>query len=133
MKVKLGIVGASSTQPSAYQQVYDVVKAELNKVGKDNLELVSGGATGVDSIAEQVASDLGIPIKVFKPKSQTWEHFKERNIQIANYSTRVVSFANKLSTTKCYHCENANKDNNHQKTAGCYTGYKNGNYQTIIL
>jgi hypothetical protein len=97
------------------------------------IEIVSGGASGVDSLAIQIAKDLNIPYKVFEPKTPNWDGFKARNLEIAKYSTKVVSFANKFTTTKCYHCERVGKDNNHEKTAGCYTGYNHGEYETIVL
>ena len=45
----------------------------------------------------------------------------------------IVSFALPFKTTKCYHCTNAGRDDNHEKTAGCYTGKANGNYEVIIM
>jgi hypothetical protein len=131
--LKLGIVGASRTTDD--NLAYEQIKIYVQNLQKENpeIEIVSGGASGVDSLAIQIAKDLNIPYKVFEPKTPNWDGFKARNLEIAKYSTKVVSFANKFTTTKCYHCERVGKDNNHEKTAGCYTGYNHGEYETIVL
>ena len=138
--VYIGIVGTSN--PLDYDVAHSVVlgyvkrlleSSSLEIFGRDNLCIVSGGAKGIDTIAENVAQQLGIEFRKFAPKSQTWEHFKERNLKIANMCNRVVSFVNPLVSQKCYHCENARKDNNHERSGGCYTGRMNGNYEVVVI
>jgi hypothetical protein len=138
--MKLAIVGSSQTMSwNAYHQVKEYVEA-LQKENPE-IEIVSGGAKGIDTIAENVAKELDIPTKVFLPEKDEngkigWDQYKARNLQIAKYATKVVSFANPLSeaeSIKCYHCARVGKDNNHFKTAGCYTGYQHGEYEVVIL
>ena len=47
--------------------------------------LISGGCPkgGVDIWAEEVADELKIPKRIFKPSSLDWEGYKTRNIKIA--------------------------------------------------
>jgi len=57
-------------------------------------EIVSGGAVGIDSIAQAASHVLNVPIKIFLPKFQ--EYGKNaplmRNIQIIEYSDIVLAF-----------------------------------------
>jgi len=32
-----------------------------------DVEIVTGGAAGVDSFAEEIAKELGLPVKIFRP------------------------------------------------------------------
>lgn len=139
--VYLGIVGTSNPLNDsvansvvlAYVKNFVENSPALETFGRENLCIVSGGAKGIDTIAENVAGQLGIHFRKFMPKSQTWEHFKERNLKIADMCNKVVSFVNPLYDQKCYHCENAGKDNNHERSGGCYTGRMNGNYEVVVI
>jgi len=50
-------------------------------VGRDII--ISGGATGIDSIAEKLAKERGFRFVVFKPRTNTWESYRERNWSMA--------------------------------------------------
>lgn len=129
---KIGIVGSSKVEDniSAYKQIKEFILEQFKST--PFIEIVSGGADGVDKIAIDIAKELCIAHKEFLPKTQDWAGFKPRNIKIAEYCDEVVSFALPLKTKKCYHC-NAN----HEKTAGCWTAkYARGipkKGRTIIL
>ena len=48
---------------------------------------------------------------------------------IAKYCDKIYSLALPKTKTACYHCGR----DDHEKTAGCWTGKKNGNYEVVIL
>jgi nucleoside-diphosphate-sugar epimerase len=57
------------------------------------IEIVSGGAVGVDQMAEAVARELGIPVRVFRPTMPGWNvpgGYRDRNKQIADYCSRLL-------------------------------------------
>lgn len=69
MKKRLAVVGSRTITD------YNFVKGLLDKQ-KDNISLiVSGGAKGVDTLAEQWANENGISIKVF---SAEWDKYGKR-------------------------------------------------------
>lgn len=80
--------------------------------------ICSGGAKGVDSIAIEIAKSLGFNTMVFNPSGNTWESFKERNLQIAKYCDELFCISIPVHTEKCYHHESLQ---NHQRTGGCWT------------
>jgi len=88
--------------------------------------LVSGGARGVDSIAEEVAQGLGIQLEVHLPKSMKWEDYKKRNIEIAESCDKLICITTPVHDKKCYHHKQLievveTRVPEHQKTAGCWT------------
>ena len=130
--MKIGLVGSSH----AGENNVGALSEYLAKLNPETDTVVSGAGKGVDTIIARLARAKGFNVIEFKPTAYSWEGvggFMERNLQIAKESDRVVSFALPFKTTKCYHCANAGKDNNHEKTAGCYTGKANGNYEVIII
>ena len=61
---------------------------------KDQLEFVSGGARGSDSLAEMLADEYNIKITIFRPE---WGRFGKiagflRNEKIINYCDRFIAF-----------------------------------------
>lgn len=57
--------------------------------------VISGGADGVDDLAEQAAMTLGVPFHAIRPRGRypTWDSvggFQERNEQIAQECTRLL-------------------------------------------
>ena len=91
--------------------------------------IISGGAKGVDTIAIEIAHDLGYPTKIYKPEIEEWTPpngkigYKKRNLQIAKECEELYCFAVSLRKEKCYHHEIPQY---HEKTAGCYTAQKAG-------
>ena len=135
--MKIGIVGSSH----AGENNVGWLSEHLAKLNPETDTVVSGAGKGVDTMIARLAKAKGFKVIEFPPDKQSkewlagdyWAEFKKRNLQIAKESDRVVSFALPFKTTKCYHCANAGKDDNHEKTAGCYTGKANGNYEVIIM
>lgn len=60
----------------------------------DTTEIVSGGAKGIDTCAENYAKQKGIPIKVFLPEYQRYGRVAplKRNLQIIDYADLVLAF-----------------------------------------
>lgn len=66
--------------------------------GLKNVEIVTGGAHGVDEVAEQVAKSLGLPVTVFTPdfsKGYNVAEYHKRNKKIAEYSDEIHIFWHK--------------------------------------
>ena len=138
----IGIVGSSTAeQPEANQDnVAKAVHDILSQYNKSDTTIVSGGGEGVDRIAIDVAKLEEFRTVEYPPTSKNWEEYKKRNLQIAEECDKVYSIALALGTSKgwrknvqCYHCKNAGKDTMQEKTAGCYTGRANGNYELIVV
>ena len=56
--------------------------------------VISGGAAGIDTMAEEVATMLGIPTRIFMPEGRGWPLYKARNLKIAtecDHLWRIVS------------------------------------------
>jgi len=81
---------------------YDMFKQKVHEWEKINGKItmiVSGGATGADSLAERYASENHIGISIFKPD---WIKFGKaagimRNTDIVNGSNKLIAFPSKTS------------------------------------
>ena len=125
----IGIVGSSK----AGEDAVDIITNYISTLDPEKDIIVSGAGRGVDTIAVNIAKTKKIKFIEYPSTGYSWDEYKKRNLQIAEKADKVVSFAYPFKTIKCYHCENAGRDSNHEKTAGCYTGMKNGNYEVIII
>lgn len=83
--------------------------------------IVSGGAKGVDTIAKEIATGLGLKTEIHNPILSTWSEFKKRNLIIADQCDELFCFTVPTRKTKCFH---HNTVQNHEKTAGCWTARK---------
>ena len=88
--IKLAIVGGRDYDD--YDNFKKIVDEYVKDIGAIS-EIVSGGAAGVDKMAERYASENKIPITVFKPD---WnKHGKKagilRNTDIIEASTHVIA------------------------------------------
>lgn len=105
--VRLAIVGSTKfSNPAAYaraRQLINVKIAELRPVA-----VISGGAAGIDSMAEEVARQWGYHedhaekrLIIHRPRHQRWQPdgFKDRNLLIANDCTHLLAIRCKQSTT----------------------------------
>ena len=132
----IGMVGSSKVSLDN-EVARNVVRRELQKFDPKDTVIVSGAGKGIDTIVAQEVTAMGFTIIEYAAKGYGWAVYKKRNEQIAEKSDRVISFALPFGSTKgvdkCYHCANANRDDNHEKTAGCWTGKENGNYEVIII
>ena len=84
--MRLAIVGSQDKwwPVGKYDEVLELIWQELEWVQPD--EVVSGGASGVDTWAVEVAEEMLIPTRVCLPSGRHWEFYKERNMEIANTS-----------------------------------------------
>ncbi len=71
-----------------------IVKDLERYLPKDTTEIVSGGARGIDTCAENYAEQNGIPITVFLPDYQRYGRGSplKRNVQIIDYADLVLAF-----------------------------------------
>ena len=86
-----------------------------------NTVIISGGAKGVDTIALEIAKDMGFETQQYKPEKEKWKYYKKRNLQIAKDCDELYCFSVSVKKVKCYH---HNPPQNHEKTAGCWTAIK---------
>ena len=80
--------------------------------------IISGGAKGVDTLTTGIAKTLGFKTKSYLPIKPDWEHYKKRNLEIANDCDTLHCFSIPTLNKKCYH---HNPPQDHEKTAGCWT------------
>jgi len=119
--MKVAIVGASklSENEEADTRKYCglILNQMIREYGDDELIFISGGANGVDSIAETTARGLGIECEIHKPVEKNWDAYKVRNLKIAESCDILYCLPTKVKLEPCYHCES--KD--HERTGGCWT------------
>jgi len=91
--MKVAIVGSRDAAPSAARLI-------LKHLPADTTEIVSGGARGIDRLAEEVASSLSLPVKIFLPDYETFGRQAPlfRNRQIIDYADLVLAFWDGVST-----------------------------------
>ncbi len=70
------------------------IKSMIEHIPENASELVSGGAPGIDTLAEQAAGLLGLPIKIFRPDYEQEGRLAPllRNIRIVEYADLVIAF-----------------------------------------
>lgn len=87
--MKLAIVGSRTITGIDLSKIVDDHFDFLDRIN----EVVSGGAIGIDTIAEKYASDNNFKLTVFKPD---WDKFGKaagaiRNKQIADYADQCLA------------------------------------------
>ena len=85
--VKIAFVGSSEKWWVPYQRK-EAIQFILDIIEKyPNFEIVSGGCPygGVDIWAEAIAYALGTEPVIFNPKGHGWIHWRNRNMEIAEY------------------------------------------------
>lgn len=88
-RCRLAIVGSTSLAGNP-QAVFEVMRAITEH---DPIEVISGGAVGIDTMAEREAEERGIPTRIFRPERRQWAGpggFKERNARIATACDHLV-------------------------------------------
>jgi hypothetical protein len=131
--MKLGIVGheaAKFTNETEWRARGIIEILLSNAMAKKNepVTIVSGGCHlgGIDIWAVEAAKIYDMPYIEFFPKTKQWSGgYKERNIQIAKESDKVVCIVVKklppeyegMRFKSCYHC----KTDTHVKSGGCWT------------
>lgn len=129
LNYKIAIVGASrltENEERDAQQFCGLSMNEWKLQYGDDLIIISGGADGIDTIAEKCAKQLDIKTWIFKADTQHWEDdgnlrgFKSRNIRIAEMCDELWCLPAIYRDQKCYHCNN-HDEFPHQKSGGCWT------------
>ncbi len=59
--------------------------------------VISGGASGIDTLAEEMAIDRGIQTHIYAPKDAAWYAYKRRNQQIAEACDFLVCIRSRKS------------------------------------
>lgn len=74
-------------------------------------EIVSGGARGIDTCAQQYAQAHGIPVKLFLPEYDKYGRGAplRRNLQIIDYADAVIAFWDGTSHGTKYVIDNCRK------------------------
>ena len=134
----VGIVGSSHAQyTESYRKTIDGI---LSKYNPATTVIVSGGAKGVDTFGVNQAKAKGFEIIEFKPVHKSGETRQEwisinfkRNKEIADKCNKVYCIVEPVKDKECYHCSNNNLDDNHQKTAGCWTAINCKDYEIIHI
>lgn len=97
----LAIVGSTKFDKDhlAMLRARQIIEGALDRQRPDLI--VSGGAVGIDSLAEIIAEQRRIPFREFPPKYRRWapEGFKERNLQIADACTRLLCIRARTANT----------------------------------
>lgn len=98
--MRLGIVGSTCLEgnPAAQRAVLEAILGWRNHINdqREEFVIVSGGAVGVDSMAERIAENLGIPTIIHRPKERRWggpDGFQARNRLIAGDCSHLLRIA----------------------------------------
>ena len=80
-----------------YEQFCAVVQHQIEVWGQQPDLIVSGGATGADTLAQDWADENGIEIKVFSVEPEDWKEFGRkaghlRNQKIVDLATHMIAF-----------------------------------------
>lgn len=82
----IGIIGSRTFDD------YELLKRSINLSGVS--EICSGGAKGADSLAEKLAGEFSIPIKIYYPDWKLYGKIAgfRRNSDIVSYSDKIYAF-----------------------------------------
>lgn len=88
MGERVGIVGSRD-----YPDLDLVRSYVLHELADDDV-VISGGARGVDTVAEQAARERGLEVIIFKPDRERWgaRAYAMRNREVVEASDRLVAF-----------------------------------------
>ncbi len=120
--MKIAIVGSSHLSGEEETDTRKYCKLILDSVikecGTSDITFISGGASGVDMIAETTSKELGLKTIIHKPLENNWENgYKPRNMIIAQECDTLYCLPTKVKLTPCYHCD----EKTHEVTGGCWT------------
>ena len=79
--MRVAVVGSRSLDDRSYQTLTENIPSGVS-------EIISGGASGADSLAEQYARERGLPVTVIRPDYKTYDRHAPliRNSQIVSES-----------------------------------------------
>ncbi len=83
--MKIAVIGSRS-----------ITVSDIGRYISDGDEIVSGGASGVDSCAAEYAKANGIKLTVFPPQYERYGRAAPivRNKEIVNYADKIIAFWN---------------------------------------
>jgi len=99
--MKLAVVGSRTFNDNILMLEYiHLLKAAYETLFNREIEIISGGAKGADSLAEKAALVSKIPVKVFKPD---WDKYGKkagmiRNAEIVDACDMVLAFWDGISS-----------------------------------
>jgi predicted Rossmann fold nucleotide-binding protein DprA/Smf involved in DNA uptake len=93
--MKLAIVGSRDLDGNAL--AWQAIEDALDRHKPDLL--ISGGADGIDKMAEESAKARGTPTCIFYPEGKTWPAFRARNILIAEGCSHLVRIYSDTTST----------------------------------
>ena len=127
---KVAIVGTSNVPEWRKKDFKPVVNEAIDwgiqQYGKTHLTIVSGGADGVDSIAEECCRERDIDFMAIKPEVEQWKDsfgkrgYRTRNTMIAKTVCKLYNFVQASTEEqgpKCKHCPGEL----HWRSGGCWT------------
>lgn len=90
--IKVAVAGSRDFQD--YDLLKKVLNHELSEYASEEVEIVSGGAVGADSLGERYQKEYGCALKRFLPD---WDRFGDsaghrRNADMAYYADWVICF-----------------------------------------
>jgi hypothetical protein len=85
----------------------------LKNKTRNDVEIVSGGAKGADSLGEKFAKEKGYNVRVFRAD---WKKYGRkagliRNVEMGKYADALVAFWDGISTGTAHMIDFANKNN----------------------
>lgn len=92
---------------------YDLLIEAIEESGFEPTSLISGGAKGVDKLAEQYAEETGLPIEIFRPDYQRFGRGAPlvRDRQMVDAASHILACWNSISRGTRYTFEYARKKN----------------------
>lgn len=120
--MKIAVVGTSKKLSMKEEKLMtNRIVDILDKYPRDgSVFVISGGASGVDTLGVDIAKKLGFRTTVYYPEKQSWAYYKIRNQKIADECDTIFCFTISKKENDCYHHKNW-KERPHLKTGGCYT------------
>lgn len=93
--IKLAIVGSRTYKN--YKQFSNIVDNYIKFLDNDNIQIVSGGANGADTLAEKYAKENNYTTIIYKPDWQKYGKIAGilRNTYIAEECTHLIAFPSK--------------------------------------
>ena len=87
--MKIAIVGSRNIPDE--EKAYRLIK---ENIPKECTEIVSGGAKGIDTLAERYAKEMGLIFTIFQPEYKKYGRRAAllRNTQIVEYADEVYAF-----------------------------------------
>ena len=128
----LGIVGSEAAKftPVTEAAARALIRKLCEPLSHFEGDMVVSGAChlgGIDVWAADEANALGLDVREFPPASQSWPHYRARNIQIADASDIIHVITVRelppdytgMRFASCYHCKTAA----HVKSGACWTAH----------